>query len=78
MSISDLIKELSQVNFEVVKIKGNQVEVKRLCMNGISQQKETFEILEGIIKHIGAYENSSLEMIDIIITDLKEYINNQL
>lgn len=80
MIISKLVKELAQAEFEVVKIEGDKVEVKRLWSNGKGYQRETFQVTREGMKHLKAYENSNFEMVDIIISDLKikDYIKEQL
>jgi len=80
MLMSDLIKKLSAEGFDVVGIKGNKVEVKMLWNNGKGYQREIFKVtVEGII-HLGAYENSDNEIIDIKIENEKveKYIKEDL
>lgn len=80
MLMSDLIKKFSEEGFDIVGIKGVDVEVKRLWNNGKGYQREIFKVtVEGII-HLGAYENSDNEIINIKIENerIEKYIKEDL
>jgi hypothetical protein len=80
MKIEEVVRILASEGFEVVGIKENRIEVKRLNNNGKGYQRIIFDVNSDGIIHNSAYENSSYEMIDVTIKaeDVSEYITEQL